>query len=165
VHRLRFPTDDDSGGGLFERRHRATSQSERTLAAPVEEIWKVVEDPHHMPRWWPKVKRMEGVEDDRFTQVFMTRRGRPIRADFHVVESQPPSRRVWQQDVEGTPFQRVLSESIVEIVLQPVDAGTHVLLAQRQKMRGYSRTGGFLVKRATGRILDEALEGLARVCE
>ncbi len=43
-----------------------------------------------MPRWWPGVGRMEGVEEDRFTQVFKTKKGRPVRADFRVVG---PSRR------------------------------------------------------------------------
>ena len=43
-----------------------------------------------MPRWWPGVERMEGVEADRFTQVFKTKRGRPVRADFRVLRSEPP---------------------------------------------------------------------------
>jgi hypothetical protein len=47
--------------------------------------------------------------------------------------------------------------------LDPVPAGTEVTIAQEQKLRGYSRTGGFLVRRATAAKLDEALEGLARI--
>jgi hypothetical protein len=35
-----------------------------------------------------------------------------------------------------------------------------VSVTQRQKLRGISRLGGFLVRRATGRIVDEALDGL-----
>jgi uncharacterized protein YndB with AHSA1/START domain len=141
----------------------AMAQRNRTLGAPPDEIWRLIEDPHHMPRWWPGVARMEGVQDDRFTQVFVTKRGRPVRADFHLVASEPPWRRSWEQEIPGTPFERVLNESITEIVLEAVDGGTRVTIAQRQKLRGYSRTGGFLLRRATAQKLDEALDGLERI--
>jgi uncharacterized protein YndB with AHSA1/START domain len=141
----------------------AVAQRNRTLGAPPDEIWRLIEDPHHMPRWWPGVARMEGVQDDRFTQVFVTKRGRPVRVDFHLVASEPPWRRSWEQEIPGTPFERVLNESITEIVLEAVDGGTRVTIAQRQKLRGYSRTGGFLLRRATAQKLDEALDGLERI--
>ncbi len=141
-----------------------TSQAQRTLAAPIQKVWEVVSDPHHMPRWWPGVARMEGVEDDHFTQVLLTKRGKPVRADFRVVASEPPWRLTWEQELEGTPFERVLNELVTEIVLQEVPEGTLVTLAQSQKLRGYSRTGGFLMRRATNDRLDEALEGLERAC-
>lgn len=124
----------------------------------------MLEDPHHMPRWWPGVTRMEGVDSDRWTQVFMTKRGRHVRADFHLTASEPFRRRVWEQEVIGTPFERVLDESVTEVTLEPTDGGTHVTIAQRQKLRGYSRTGGFMLRRATKGKLREALEGLERVC-
>ena len=54
----------------------------------------------------------------------------------------------------------MLAESITELVLETADAGTNVTLVQRQKLRGYSRTGGFLLRRATKERLDEALKGL-----
>ena len=141
-----------------------TAERRRTLAVSQQTLWEVIADPHHMPRWWPGVARMEGVTPDRFTQVFTTKRGRPVRADFHLLESDPPSVRVWEQEVAGTPFERVLNESIVEIRLEPAAAGgTEVTIAQRQKLRGYSRTGGFLLRRATRSKLDEALDGLERI--
>ena len=91
---------------------------------------------------------MEGVDDDRWTQVFTTKRGRPVRADFHLTLSEPLRRRVWEQEVIGTPFERVLDEAITEVVLEPADGGTQVTIALRQKLRGYSRTGGFMLRRA-----------------
>lgn len=106
---------------------------------------------------------MEAVADDRFTQVFTTKRGRAVRADFRVIQSDRPYARAWQQEVEGTPFARVLNESIVAITLNPVPDGTDVTIAQQQKLRGYSRTGGFLLRRATAGKLDEALDGLERI--
>jgi uncharacterized protein YndB with AHSA1/START domain len=139
------------------------AQRSRTLPASQQELWEIVSDPHHMPRWWPGVDRMEGVEDDRFTQVLKTKRGRPVRADFRVVHSEPTWTRSWAQEVAGTPFERVLSESVVEVRLKPAPGGTEVIISQQQKLRGYSRTGGFLLRRATETKLDEALDGLARI--
>jgi uncharacterized protein YndB with AHSA1/START domain len=141
----------------------ATSRRTRVLGAAPQRIWELIEDPHHMPRWWPGVERMEGVEGTRFTQVMVTKKGRPVRLDFSLVASDPPWRRSWQQDVEGTPFARVLDEAVTEVVLEPEGAGTRVTIAQYQKLRGYSRTGGFLLKRATGDKLEEALDGLERL--
>ncbi len=140
------------------------TQRSRTLPASQQELWEIVSDPHHMPRWWPGVDRMEGVEDDHFTQVLKTKRGRPVRADFRVVLSEPPWTRSWAQEVAGTPFERVLTESVVEVRLEPAPGGTEVTISQQQKLRGYSRTGGILLRRATDSKLDEALEGLARIC-
>ncbi len=140
-----------------------TTRRERTIAADQRRVWEVIEDPHHMPRWWPGVKRMEGVEEDRFTQVFFTKRGRPVRMDFRLVASDPPWRRAWEQEVADTPFERVLGQSITEILLEPAGSGTQVTLAQEQKLKGYSRTGGFLMRRATRKRLDEALDGLERI--
>ena len=136
----------------------------RTLPASQQELWEIVSDPHHMPRWWPGVDRMEGVEDDRFTQVLKTKRGRPVRADFRLVGSAPPWTRSWAQEVAGTPFERVLTESVIEVRLEPAPGGTEVTISQQQKLRGYSRTGGLLLRRATESKLDEALDELARIC-
>jgi uncharacterized protein YndB with AHSA1/START domain len=141
----------------------AVSRRSRTINAPVKDVWAVIADPEHMPRWWPGVDRMEDVEEDRFTQVFKTKRGRPVRLDFRVIQSQAPYNRSWEQEVAGTPFERVLNESIIVVELSLVAGGTKIKLEQHQKLRGYSRTGGFLLRRATAKKLDEALDGLARI--
>lgn len=106
---------------------------------------------------------MEGVAEDRWTQVFITKRGRPVRADFRLVSSDAPRHRSWAQEIPGTPFERVLSESVTDVVLEPVDGGTQVTISQRQRLRGSARTGGFLLRRATRRKLDEALDGLEQL--
>ena len=141
----------------------------RKVSATPQDVWALVSDPHHMPRWWPDVKRVEDVQDDRWTQVYITRKGRAVRADYHLLESHdpgpggdPPGHRVWEQEVTGTPFERVLTESITELVVEPAPGGTLVSLAQRQKLRGYSRTGGFLLRRATRDKLGQALAGIER---
>jgi uncharacterized protein YndB with AHSA1/START domain len=141
----------------------ATARRSRTIAAAPQRIWELLEDPNHMPRWWPGVIRMEGVQEDRFTQVFQTKKGRAVRLDFHLVESHPPWKRSWEQELPGTPFERVLDEAVTEVLLEPEDDGTRVTISQYQKLRGYSRTGGFLLRRATRAKLEEALDGIDRL--
>jgi len=45
-----------------------------------------------------------------------------------------------------------------------IETGTKVKLALKQNLRGYSRIGAFMLRRATGVKLDEALEGLEKIC-
>lgn len=145
-----------------------TVSRSRTISAPADRVWGVIADPHDMPRWWPLVTRMEGVDEHQFTQVLRTRKGRLVRADFRVLASDPPAtgtdeggRRVWEQEIPGTPFERVLGQAVTEVVLEPAEGATRVTITQTQQLRGYSRTGGFLLRRATKAKLSEALDALA----
>jgi carbon monoxide dehydrogenase subunit G len=137
-----------------------TARRSRTVAAPPERVWETVGDPHHLPRWWPKVTRVEAVTDDHFTEVLSTQDGRLLRADFRVVDSQAPEHRAWEQELEGTPFERVFAAASTEIKLLPEGDATRVTVVVRQQVRGSARLGGFMVRRATGRVLDEALDAL-----
>jgi uncharacterized protein YndB with AHSA1/START domain len=145
-----------------------TTRRQRLLDAPTATVWEVVSDAHHMPRWWPGVARVEGVEGENFTEVHMTKKGRGIRIDFVVLDSRAPDGeqpgvRRWEQEVIGTPFERVLNSSVTELELTPDGAGTRVTLALVQSLRGSSKFGGIQLRRANGRRLDEALENLARI--
>jgi carbon monoxide dehydrogenase subunit G len=94
--------------------------------------------------------------------VLRSKKGRSVRADFHVVESARPKLMRWAQDIPGTPFERFLTENVTSVELTPVDGGTEVTVTARQKLRGASRVGGgVLLKRATKKQLDEALDSLA----
>ena len=137
-----------------------TARRSRTVAAPPERVWGTVGDPHHLPRWWPRVQRVEGVTDEHFTEVLGTDDGRSLRADFRVVVSRQPERRAWEQELAGTPFERLFAAATTEVTLTPDPAGTRVTLVVRQQLRGSARLGGFMVRRATRRVLDEALEAL-----
>jgi uncharacterized protein YndB with AHSA1/START domain len=141
-----------------------TTRRSRTLAAPPDRIWAVVADPHHLPRWWPRVTRVEGVDEDSWTQVFQTKKGRPVRADFRLVESDPVRYRAWAQELEDSPFERMLSEAVTDVSLTPSEHGTVVTLQVRQRLRGLARLGGFLARRGTRTLLDDALDGLERAC-
>jgi hypothetical protein len=115
------------------------------------------------------VVRVEGVSEDRFTHVYTTKKGRTVRIDFRVLQNEAPDadspgHRAWEQDLPGSPFERVLREAVTEIWLAPTDSGAaRVTIVQRQKLRGYSRTGGWMLRRATRARLDEALDGLERI--
>jgi uncharacterized protein YndB with AHSA1/START domain len=137
-----------------------TARRSRTVAAPPERVWEIVGDPYHLPRWWPKVTRVEAVSKEHFTEVLATIDGRSLRADFRVVASRAPERRAWEQELEGTPFERVFAASSTEVKLDAYEGGTRVTLVARQRLRGSARMGGFMVRRATGRVLDEALDAL-----
>ncbi len=91
----------------------------RTIAAPAEELWDVISDPHHLPRWWPRVTRVEDVEEDAFTEVMKTRKGKLVRADFRVLARDDAARSLtWAQLLEGSPFARVLKSAETEVRLQ-----------------------------------------------
>jgi uncharacterized protein YndB with AHSA1/START domain len=137
-----------------------TTRRSRTVAAPPERVWATVGDPHHLPRWWPRVQRVEGVTDAHFTEVLAAQSGRGVRADFRVVASRPPELRVWEQEVAGSPFERVFAAARTEVRLAPDGPGTRVTLAVRLTLRGPARLGGFVVRRGTRQVLDDALDAL-----
>jgi uncharacterized protein YndB with AHSA1/START domain len=132
----------------------------RTIAAPAEELWATVTDPYHLPRWWPRVERVEGVDERGFTQVLRTRKGRSVRADFRWLERADGERCAWAQEIAGTPFERILAAAETEVRLTRSGAATEVTLTLRQRLRGASRLGGWMARGAARRQLDEALDAL-----
>jgi uncharacterized protein YndB with AHSA1/START domain len=131
----------------------------RRVAAGPDAIWDLVADPYSLPRWWPRTERVESVSARGWTTVLRSPRGRAVRADWSLEASERPRRRAWSQELEGTPFERVLAERRVEV---RVERG-EVTLELTQRGRGWARFGGLLLRRAARRELDDALDGLARV--
>jgi uncharacterized protein YndB with AHSA1/START domain len=147
----------------------------------VEDLWEILRDPHHLPRWWPRVSRVEDVEGDAFTEVMITRKGKTVRADFNLLPSEMGERALtWAQRVEGTPFARLLRSAETEVRLAPLsgypstglpspeagDTGssTEVTIELRQTLTGlFPRLGGLMVKRAAATTIEEALDGLERI--
>jgi uncharacterized protein YndB with AHSA1/START domain len=142
-----------------------TASRSRTIAAPAQELWDVISDPHHLPRWWPRVTRVEDVEEDAFTEVMKTRKGKLVRADFRVLARDDAGHSLtWDQLLEGSPFAHVLKSAETEVRLQAGSAqATEVTIELRQALNGVSRFGGYMVRRAAGATLDEALGGLERI--
>jgi uncharacterized protein YndB with AHSA1/START domain len=141
----------------------------RTLEAPVPEIWKLVSDPYALPRWWPRVSRVEDVDTrsggrrSQWTKVLETNHGRGVRADYRCLSSAVNERYVWEQQLEDSPFAKHLKFSRVEIEMHVVgERETRVVMTSQQTMRGMSRLGGWLMRKGQRDILDGALDGLER---
>jgi uncharacterized protein YndB with AHSA1/START domain len=132
----------------------------RTVAAEPEAVWSLVADPKRLARWWPRTERVKAVSDAGWTTVMRSERGRAVRADWRLDTDERPVRRAWTQELEGTPFAKVLRARRVEARLRPVEGGTRVTLELSQRARGWSRFGGVLLRRAAGKELDGALDGL-----
>jgi uncharacterized protein YndB with AHSA1/START domain len=146
-----------------------TARRSRSIEASAEELWGIVGDPHHLPRWWPRVERVEDVVAGAFTEVMRTRKGRVVRADFELGRrSQEEHTLTWSQLVEGTPFGRVLSSAETEVRLRPRSEGpapaTEVTIELRQTLTGFfPRFGGLMVRKAAARTIEEALDALERI--
>lgn len=142
----------------------------RSRSLPVEpsRAWQLLADPHNLPRWWPETVRVESVEGEpgarrsRFTQVFETSKGTPVRADYRCVGSTRDERLVWEQQLEGTPFDKFLRSAELELRIDPEPGGSRVTIEGRRALRGLSRLGAPMMRRATGRSLDAALDGIER---
>jgi uncharacterized protein YndB with AHSA1/START domain len=140
----------------------------RTIGASPREVWALVSDPYGLPRWWPRtvrvenVDRKEGARRSRWTKVLETASGRPVRADYTCISAAEEERYVWEQDLPGTPFERHLRSSELEVLLEPDDKGTKVTLTSRQTLRGLSRLGSPMMRGASRKMLDDALAGLER---
>lgn len=133
----------------------------RAIPAPADAIWQLVSDPYHLPRWWPRVDRVEDVSEEAWTTVTRSARGRAVRADYTRVYTDPPNRLVWRQELAQTPFERFLREAVMGVLLEEAGGETKVELRSVRKLRGLARFGGIQMRRAAKRELDEALDGLA----
>src|SRR6476469_7427803 len=140
----------------------------RTIQAPVAEVWDLISDPYSSPRWWPRTSRVENVDRkgggrrSEWTKVLETAEGRGVRADYRCLSAAENERYIWEQQIEGTPFERHLRSSRVEIALRDEGGATEVRLTSEQPRRGRSRLGSVLMRRGQGAILDEALDGIER---
>jgi uncharacterized protein YndB with AHSA1/START domain len=146
-----------------------SAKRSRALAADRRSVWRVVSDPYQFPRWWPKVSRVEAVHERKrgagtqWTKVLTTSAGKGVRADFRCLYSRENEAYAWEQEIAGSPFEKVLRSSVVKLELSDADGGTLVTLQQEQRLRGLSRFGGFMLRRATAGQLEEALEGLDEI--
>jgi len=140
----------------------------RTIPVPARRVWDLISDPNNLPRWWPETVRVEdvrgraGAERCRFTQVLQTKSGKPVRADFRCTAARSGELVVWEQEIEGTPFEGFLRRAELELRLTDDDQATVVTAEGRRRMRGLSRLGAPLMRRATGRTLTDALDGIER---
>lgn len=140
----------------------------RKIDAPPAAVWSLVSDPYNLPRWWPRTVRVENVERtsagrrSQWTKVLETAEGRGVRADYRCLSSAEGKHYVWEQQLANTPFERLLRSSVLEIGLAPANGQTEVRLTSRQVLRGMSRLGSPMMRGATVRMLEDALDGIQR---
>jgi uncharacterized protein YndB with AHSA1/START domain len=137
----------------------------RDVGAPPEEVWRVVSDPERLPAWWPGVTRVEEATATSWTTVLTSAKGKSVRADFSRLAAEPERRLVWRQEVEASPFERILKESVTAVELAPAAAGTTVTLTVNNRPRGLARLGFFQMRAATAKQVRAALDGLAALVE
>lgn len=133
---------------------------EAILAAAADEVWRVVSDPARLPAWWPGVSRVEEVTDDAWTKVFTSPTGKSVRADYTLLESEPLERLLWRQEVEESPFERILAMSSTELLLEDADGGTRLTIALEQRPRGWGRFAPVQFRAAGVRQVEGAIDGL-----
>jgi uncharacterized protein YndB with AHSA1/START domain len=131
----------------------------RTLTVPPARVWEIVSDPYSLPRWWPRVLRVEGVDPSGWTTVLGSPRGRSVRADWRLCASEELERRRWAQELEGSPFARLFRQNEVEVRIEP----DRVTIEIEQRVQGWARLAPFIVRRAAKKVADEALDGLEAV--
>jgi uncharacterized protein YndB with AHSA1/START domain len=137
---------------------------QRTLSGTPSDIWRIVSDPARLPAWWPGVSRVEEASREAWTTVLVSPKGKSVRADYSLVEAREPTCLRWKQEVEESPFERLLAESSTELELDPdPGGGTTVRLTLNQRPRGWARFSPFQLRAAAGRQAEAALEGLANL--
>ena len=142
---------------------------ERVVPAAQDEVWRVVSDPNRLPAWWPGVTRVEEAAREAWTSVLRSPKGKVVRADYSLVESEEPERLLWRHEVQESPFERLLSESTIELALSPAgeggtrEGGTRVRVTLDQRPRGWARFSPFQLRAAAAKQADGALEGLAEL--
>ena len=136
-------------------------RGETVVAAAPEEVWRVVSDPEQLPRWWPGVTRVEEASPEAWTKVLSSPRGKAVRADYSRVEAVPGERLVWRQEVDQSPFERILASAITAVSIAPAgDRATRVTIALDQKPRGWARFAPLQFRAAGSRQVRGALDGL-----
>lgn len=133
------------------------------LPAPPADVWEVVGDPGALARWWPRVERVESVDHAGFTEVYRTKKGTPVRADFRIAALEDERELRVVQQLDGTPFERIFSTASKRVVVEGADGGTRVTLELEQTPAGMARFGAFMVRGAMRKQLDEGLDALAEL--
>jgi uncharacterized protein YndB with AHSA1/START domain len=138
-------------------------RSEIVVPAAPDEVWRLVSDPAALPRWWPGVTRVEEATSEAWTTVMSSPKGKSVRADYTLVDVEQGRRVSWRQEVEQSPFERILASAVTEVALAPDGDGTRVTVSLDQRPRGWARFAPFQFRAAGKRQVAGATEGLEAV--
>src|SRR5947209_1130274 len=95
------------------------ARASTTIEATPAELWRTVADAHHLPRWWPRVERVERADRRGFTEARRSKRGNVVRVDYRWGDRADARRITWIQELEGTPFERLLRHAETRVLLEP----------------------------------------------
>jgi uncharacterized protein YndB with AHSA1/START domain len=138
-------------------------RKETVVPAAPEEVWRLVSDPARLPQWWPGVTRVEEATADAWTTVLSSPKGKAVRVDYSLVEVEPERRVVWRQEVDESPFERILASATTEIAIAEDAGGTLVTVSLDQRPRGWARFAPLQFRAAGKRQVAGAVEGLKAV--
>lgn len=138
---------------------------ETVVPEGLDEVWRLVSDPAQLPRWWPGVTRVEEATPEAWTTVLTSPKGKSVRMDYTRVEVAAPTRLIWRQEVEASPFERILAEATTSVELTEEEAGTRVAIELDQKPRGWARFAPFQFRAAAARQVKGAVDGLEALFE
>jgi uncharacterized protein YndB with AHSA1/START domain len=138
-------------------------REETVVPARPEEVWGLVSNPERLPQWWPGVTRVEEATEQAWTTVLASPKGKSVRIDYSRVEAERERRLVWRQEVEESPFERILASATTEVSLAPEPDGTRVTVSLDQRPRGWARFAPLQFRAAGRRQVRGAVEGLVSV--
>ena len=139
------------------------ARGETVVPAPPDEVWSLVSDPARLPQWWPGVTRVEEATAQAWTTVVQAPKGRSVRIDYTRVGMEEGRRITWRQEVEQSPFERILAAATTEIALEQDDGGTRVQIALDQRPRGWARFAPLQFRAAGTRVVRAAVAGIEAV--
>jgi uncharacterized protein YndB with AHSA1/START domain len=141
----------------------------RTLAAPPDAIWPLLDDPARMGEWFAFAERFEVLEGEGVgrRQRMHGRWGKKRSEIDQVIVAHEPRRRLaWRHEAErldGKPAPRFAASTVFSATLEPAGAGTRVTLRSEQEPA--SRLKGVVIglfgRREVAQRLEESLDALA----
>ena len=96
----------------------------RTVPAAPERLWTAVAGPRAPARVVARASSASRTPHARRgPPCSVTPKGRTLRADYTLLESDHPRRLRWRHEVEESPFERILASSVTELELEPAGGG------------------------------------------
>jgi len=134
---------------------------ERNVLAPAQRVFAIVSDHERMPEWFPArevVRRRPGSPHPDGVGAVRVVRGSGLAVEEAVTAFEPGSRLAWVL-VAGAPLRLARSD----VRLEPTAGGTCVRWSVEFEASVPGTT--WLARRALGRTIARALDGLALRCE
>jgi uncharacterized protein YndB with AHSA1/START domain len=133
-----------------------------TIAAPIDDVFRILTDPRRIPEWLPACSRVTAPKDTltkgmRFSFEFETARGRREVA-AEVIEFTPPEIIGWSETTPRrntkTFYRLQFSGSTTKITLQQVDAPSGLFARLRE---------AWFTRRQTARQFERTLQNLRKL--